>query len=230
MQNQHGKKELITERYDKIDTFNNEFILKDKLRTDLYEIYDIERISGKISCGNVNARDLLQLKQSLKVLPEIKEIIKELKFDYVLNTHEKIYDLLERAIYENPPVTIKEGYVIKEGYNQELDELKSIRSGGKNFIADFESQLKETTGIKNLKVGYNKVFGYFIEVSKGQISQIKEEFHFERRQTLTNCERFISPELKEKEALILNAEEKIYELEYNLFNEIKESVKKCFKM
>ncbi len=219
------KKELITERYDKIDTFNNEFILKDKLRTDLYEIYDIERISGKISCGNVNARDLLQLKQSLKVLPEIKEIIKELKFDYVLNTHEKIYDLLERAIYENPPVTIKEGYVIKEGYNQELDELKSIRSGGKNFIADFESQLKETTGIKNLKVGYNKVFGYFIEVSKGQISQIKEEFHFERRQTLTNCERFISPELKEKEALILNAEEKIIELEYNLFMEIKSKLK-----
>lgn len=216
----------INERYDKISKLNTEFILKDELREKLYEIYDIERLCGKIACGNVNARDLLQLKNSLAVLPAIKKMIGELGFDYSISLHQDIYDLLEKAIYENPPVTLKEGYLIKEGYNEELDELKKIRSGGKSFIADFENKIKESTGIKTLKVGYNRVFGYYIEVSKGQVKEIKEEFHFERRQTLTNCERFISPELKEKEALILNAEEKIIELEYNLFMEIKEVIKK----
>jgi DNA mismatch repair protein MutS len=219
------KKELIENRYDKIDTLNNEFIIKDRLRNALYEIYDIERICGKVACGNLNARDLLQLKNSLKVLPEIKDMMKELKFDYQMNTHDDIYQLLEQAIYENPPVTIKEGYLIKEGYNKELDELKEIRHGGKTFIADFEAKLKESTGIKNLKVGYNKVFGYYIEISKGQVKEVSADFHWERRQTLTNCERYISPELKEKEALILNAEEKIIDLEYNLFLEIKAIIK-----
>jgi len=216
---------LITDRYDKIATFNNEFILKDRLRNALYEIYDIERICGKIACGSLNARDLLQLKNSLKVLPEVQEIVQELKFDYPIHTHKDIYELLENAIYENPPITLKEGYLIKEGYNSELDELKEIRSGGKSFIAEFEAKLKESTGIKTLKVGYNKVFGYYIEVTKGQINLVSPEFHWERRQTLTNCERYISPELKEKEALILNAEEKIIDLEYNLFLEIKNYIK-----
>ncbi len=216
----------IEERYDKITVLNNEFILKDRLREALYEIYDIERLCGKVACGSLNARDLLQLKNSLKVLPTIKEIVHDLKFDYEINTHTAIYDLLEKGIYEDPPVTLKEGYLIKEGYNKELDELKEIRSGGKNFIAEFENKLKESTGIKNLKVGYNRVFGYYIEVSKGQVKEISSELGWERRQTLSNCERFISPELKEKEALILNAEEKIIEIEYNLFNEIKEEIKK----
>lgn len=216
---------MILERYNKIEILNNEFILKDKLRDNLYEIYDIERLCGKVSCGSLNARDLLQLKNSLKVLPNIKEITNELKFNINFSLHTDIYELLEKAIYENPPVTIKEGYLIKEGYNKELDELKEIRSGGKDFIANFEKELKEQTGIANLKVGYNKVFGYFIEVSKGQVSKVSEDLHWERRQTLTNCERYISPELKEKEALILNAEEKIVEIEYNLFNEIKEFIK-----
>ena len=219
------KKELIIDRYNKIDIFNNEFILKDKLRNALYEVYDIERICGKLTCGNLNARDFLQLKNSLKVLPEIEKIIKELKLNYTIDIHKDIYDLLENSIYENPPVTIKEGYLIKAGYNKELDELKEIRSGGKTFIADFESKLKENTGIKNLKVGYNKVFGYYIEITKGQVSLVNDDLHWERRQTLTNCERYISPELKEKEALILNAEEKIIELEYNLFLEIKKYIK-----
>lgn len=218
-------KTLIEERYNKIDIFNNEFILKDKLRNALYEIYDMERICGKLTCGNLNARDLLQLKNSLKVLPEIQTICKELKLEYKINTHPEIYELLEKAIYENPPVTVKEGYLIKQGFHQELDELKEIRSGGKTFIADFEAKLKESTGIKTLKVGYNKVFGYYIEVTKGQISLVKEDLHWERRQTLTNCERYISPELKEKEAQILNAEEKIVELEYQLFMEIKNYIK-----
>jgi len=218
-------KSLIIDRYDKIDKLNTEFILKDRLRNNLYEIYDIERICGKLTCGNLNARDLLQLKNSLSVLPEISEIVQELKMDYQVECHQDIYELLEKSIYENPPVTIKEGYLIKEGYNKELDELKQIRSGGKNFIADFESKLKETTGIKTLKVGYNKVFGYYIEITKSQVPLVNENLHWERRQTLTNCERYISPELKEKEALILNAEEKIINLEYNLFLKIKEYIK-----
>lgn len=217
--------EKINERYDKITTLNTEFILKEELRDCLYEIYDIERLCGKIACGSLNARDLLQLKTSLKVLPNIKRIVSELHFDYKINEHQDIFELLEKAIYENPPVTLKEGFLIKERYNRELDELKEIRSGGKSFIADFEAKIKESTGIKNLKIGYNRVFGYYIEISKGQVKEVTEDLHWERRQTLTNCERFISPELKEKEALILNAEEKIIEIEYNLFNEIKESIK-----
>ena len=219
-------KKLIEERYDKIEKLNEEFILKDELRNTLYEIYDIERLCGKVSCGNLNARDLLQLKNSLKVLPELKRIIENLGFNYDIDTHDDLYKLLDDSIYENPPVTLKEGYLIKEGYNKELDELKSIRSGGKSFVADFESKLKESTGIKTLKVGFNKVFGYFIEVSKGQVKEIPQDLGWERRQTLTNCERFISPELKEKESMILNAEEKIINLEYDLFCKIKEEVKK----
>ena len=217
---------IILDRQAKIETLNNEFILKDKLRDLLYKIYDIERLCGKISCGSLNARDLLQLKSSLAVLPEIKTICASLDFDYEINTHKSIYELLEKSIYEDPPVTLKDGYLIKEGYNQQLDELKKIRSGGKDFIAGIENDLKEKTGIKNLKVGYNKVFGYYIEISKGQIQNVPEDMHFERRQTLTGAERYISPELKEKEALVLNAEEKIVELEYQLFCEVKETVKK----
>ena len=185
---------LIEERYNKIEILNQEFILKDELRNSLYNIYDIERLCGKVSCGSLNARDLLQLKQSLKELPKIKEIVCNLHFDMEIDTHEDLYNLLEEAIYEDPPVTIKEGYLIKEGYNQELDELKKIRSGGKEFIASIENNLKEETGIKNLKVGFNKVFGYYIEITKGQINNVPESLHWERRQTLTGCERYISPE------------------------------------
>ncbi len=216
----------IEARLTKIETLNNEFILKDELRGLLYEIYDLERLCAKVITGNLNARDLLQIKNSLGVLPRIKDIIEELKFPYDLKTHENLYELLERSIYENPPLSIKEGYLIKDGYNKELDELKSIRTGGKDFIAEFEAKVKEETGIKNLKVGFNRVFGYYIEVSKGQVKEISDSLGWERRQTLANCERFISPELKEKESLILNAEEKIFELEYNLFCEIRDIFKK----
>ena len=217
---------LLNSRYDKIEKINTEFIVKDELRNFLYEVYDIERLCGKINSGNLNARDLLQLKNSVKLFPEIIKRLDILGFDYKMDDNQDVYQLLEQSIYENPPVTLKEGYLIKDGYNQELDELKAIRSGGKDFIASFEEKLKEETGIKNLKVGFNKVFGYYIEVSKGQTKMVQANFGWERRQTLTNCERFISPELKEKEALILNAEEKIIELEYNIFNDIKEEVKK----
>lgn len=217
-------KDLITKRYDNIETLNNEFILKDELRDSLYNIYDIERLCGKVTTGSLNARDLLQLKTSLKELPKIKSILKDLKWDVNINTHDNIYKLIDDAIAEDPPVTIKEGGIIKTGYNKELDELRDIRSGGKDFIASFENKLRDETGIKTLKVGYNKVFGYFIEISKGQTKLVTEDMHFERRQTLTNAERYISPELKEKEALILNAEEKITEIEYNIFLDIKKEI------
>ncbi len=218
-------KEQIESRYHKIEVFNEEFMLTDELRNLLYQVYDLERLCAKVICGNLNARDLLQFKTSFYVLPRIKDILKEINLDYQMNTHELLYELLEQAIYENPPITVREGYLIKDGYNKELDELKRIRSGGKDFIAEFEAKLKDSTGIKNLKVGFNKVFGYYIEVSKGQASFVKEQWGWERRQTLTNCERFISPELKEKEALILNAEEKIFELEYELFIEIRNKIR-----
>ena len=219
-------KNTIENRYDKVEIFRNEFIAKEELRRDLDEVYDLERLCGKTVCGSINARDVLQIKRSLAVLPDINSKIKELKLDYKLIDESKLYNLLDEAIYEEPPITIREGYLIKDGYNKELDELKAIRSGGKDFIASLEEQEREKTGIKTLKVGYNKVFGYYIEVSKGQVGLVKEEYGYERRQTLANAERFISPLLKEKEALVLNAEEKIIELEYNLFMEVKEEIKK----
>ena len=219
-------KNKINERYDKIEKLNNEFILKDELKNALYEVYDIERLAGKVINGSLNAKDLLQLKNSIKVLPTIKDISSKLGFNYCLSTHEKLYNLLDSAIVDDPPISIKEGYMIKSGYNEELDNLRDIRSGGKDFVAAFEAKVKEETGIKNLKVGFNKVFGYFIEIPNGSKSLVKEEYHWERRQTLTNCERYISPALKEKESMILNAEENIVDLEYKLFCEIKEIVKK----
>ena len=216
----------LNERYDKIDKLNEEFMNLDELRNAFYEIYDIERLCGKVSCGNLNGRDVLQLKNSLVVLPRIRQIITNLGFNYTLVDVNDLYELLDKAIYENPPVGIKEGYLIKDGYNQELDELKAIRSGGKDFIAELENTEREKTGIKNLKVGYNKVFGYYIEISKGQTHLVDPSYGYERRQTLANCERYISPLLKEKEALVLNAEERIIEIEYNLFNEIRDVLKK----
>ncbi len=217
--------ELIEQRYEMISVLNTEFILKENLRNALYEIYDIERLCGKVTSGSLNARDVLQIKKSLNILPEIKSIIERLNFDYNINEFNDLVKLLEKSIYEEPPISLKEGHIIKRGYNSDLDELHKIRSGGKNFIAALESDERERTGIKTLKVGFNKVFGYYIEISKGQVKDVKEEWGFERKQTLANAERFITPLLKEKEALVLNAEDKIIELEYELFNEIKDDIK-----
>ena len=219
-------KKDIESRYQKIEKLNNEFILKDELKNALYEVYDIERLAGKTVNGALNPRDLLQLKKSLSVLPKIKEIVAKLDFPYNINLHQDLYDLLDKSIDEDAPITTKEGGIIKPGFDEKLDEIKAIRSGGKDFIAQFESEIREKTGIKNLKVGYNKVFGYYIEVSKGQKDLVKEEYKWERRQTLANVERYISPELKEKESMILNAEEKINDLEYELFISIKNEIKK----
>lgn len=218
--------ETINSRYDQIEKLNNEFLIKESIRNDLFEVYDLERLCAKVICGSLNARDVLQVKNSLKVLPSIIDKVKSLNFNLNISDHNTLYNLLEKAINENPPLTLKEGFLIKEGYNEELDELRSIRSGGKEFISTLEASEKERTGIKNLRVGYNRIFGYYIEVSKGNIKDIDDSWGWERRQTLTNCERYITPLLKEKEALVLNAEEKIIELEYNLFLEVKEAIKK----
>ena len=218
-------KEEIENRYDMVSKLLEEFLLKDELKELLNEVYDLERLAGRVSFGNANARDLLQLKSSLKVLPRIKEIVSILGFNLVIDDLTDLYEFLDKSIYENPPITLKEGYLIKAGYNKELDDLKLARSGGKDFIAKLEEKEKERTGIKNLRVGYNRVFGYYIEVSKGNSRQVKEEFGWERKQTLANNERFITPELKEKEQLILGAEEKIINLEYELFTNIRCKVK-----
>ena len=219
-------KNKIEQRYDVIETLLEQFIIKEELRDLLFEVYDIERLTGRIAYGNANGRDLIQLKNSLKVLPAIREKLHEINFYYEIETLEELYNLLESSIYETPPVGIKEGYLIKSGYNSELDELKEIRYSGKDFIAKLENEERIRTGIKNLKVGYNRVFGYYIEISKGSTNLVKEEFGYERKQTLSNGERFITPLLKEKEALVLNAEEKIIELEYNLFCDIRGYIQK----
>ena len=215
----------INKRYDIVEKLEEEFILAEDLKGLLYNVYDLERLSGRIAFNNANGRDLLQLKTSLSVLPDIKNILDALGFK-TINTLSSLYKLIDDSIYDNPPVGVHEGYLIKEGYNTELDELKSLRTNGKDFVARFEAEEREKTGIKTLKVGYNRVFGYYIEVSKGMKDLVKDEYGYERKQTLSNCERYISPVLKEKEAIILNAEEKIVELEYELFCNIKNEIKK----
>ena len=217
--------EEINKRYDIISTLETEFILKEELKNYLNEVYDLERLCGRISYGNTNARDLIQLKNSLKVLPDINKILTDLKFYKNIETLEDLYSLLDKSIDDDAPITIKEGGIIKRGYNLELDSLKDNSKSGKDFVVNMESEERERTGIKNLKVGYNKIFGYYIEVSKGNIPLIKDEYNYERKQTLANCERYVTPLLKEKEAMILGAEEKIINLEYNLFIEIRDIVK-----
>ena len=219
-------KKLIEKRYDMVALLSTEFILRDDLIKSLDNIYDLERLVGRITYGNLNAKDLLQLKTSLKELPNISKILKELKYDKEIETFDEVYSLLEKSISEDAPFTLHEGHLIKEGYNTELDELKKISSGSKDFILELEQQEKQRTGIKNLKVGFNKVFGYYIEVSKGQCNLVKDEYGWERKQTLANCERFTTPLLKEKENIILGAEEKIISLEYKLFMDIREVVKR----
>ena len=223
-----NKKEIIR-RYDIVSLLSTEFILRDELIKTLDNVYDLERLTGRISYGNLNAKDLLQLKTSLEELPNIKRILKELKYDKEINTYDELTSLLEKAIREDAPFTLKEGRLIKQGYNKELDELKEISSGSKDFILKLEQEERERTGIKTLKVGFNKIFGYYIEVSKSFIKDIKEEFGYDRKQTLANCERYTTKLLKEKENIILGAEDKIINLEYKLFMDIREVVKRYIK-
>ena len=205
-------------------------MLRGDVKENLKRVYDIERLIGKISYGNANGRDLISLKNSLNQLPKIKENLKNAKSDMLINLHEKldtlndIYELIDKWIVEEPPVTIKEGGVIKTGISEELDELKLISTQGKNWIVQIEAKERENTGIKNLKVGYNKVFGYYIEVTKSYLACVPDRFI--RKQTLANCERYITEELKEFENKVMGAEEKIVVLEYDLFLELRDKISK----
>lgn len=213
-----------------VQTLIDRFFERQDLREKLKEVYDLERLAGRVAFGNVNARDLIQLKYSLQQIPVIRQIIDQLQLDEEINIREKLdpceelTDLLERAITQNPPLSIKEGGIIQDGYNTSLDSYRDASRNGKDWLASLEQEEREKTGIKSLKIGYNRVFGYFIEVTKSNLHLLKDG-RYERKQTLANAERFITPELKEKESLILEAEEKSVELEYDLFIEIREYVK-----
>lgn len=221
----------INKRYDIIDKFRKNFIEADEITKLLENIYDLERIVGKVSYESANPKDLLQLKRSLSVIPQIRKLVNKVKvddyFDFAtdFDDYKFIFDLINNSISEDAPFTPKDGGVIKDGYNQQLDELRNINSDSKDYLLSLEMRERERTGIKNLRVGYNKVFGYYIEVSKGNAQLVKDEFGYVRKQTLANAERFITQELKEKEALILRAEEKTLELEYQLFCNIRNNCK-----
>lgn len=220
----------IEERQEMVETLMSHFFEREDLRERLKEVYDLERLAGRVAFGNVNARDLIQLKESLKQVPGIKQLVASLAHDKAKERAKRIdpcgdvLELLEEALYENPPLSVKEGNLIKDGYNQKLDEYRDASRNGKDWIARLEQQEREYTGIRSLKVGFNKVFGYYIEVTKANL-HLLEEGRYERKQTLTNAERYITPELKEKEALILEEENNICELEYELFTELREKVK-----
>lgn len=220
----------ITNRQDMIQSFIDSFMIRNDVRTMLDEVYDLERLIARISFGNANGRDMLQLKNSLKPLPNIKNLLYKLNNQSINTIIDKmgdftdIVELLENAISEDAPITIKEGGIFKPNFNKELDEIVALSHGGKKWIADLEEQERERTGIKTLRIGYNRVFGYYIEVSKGAKDQIKDEWGYERKQTTINGERYITQELKEKESLILNADEKRMRLEYDLFLDIRKKI------
>ena len=224
-------KGVIEERLDVVEAFMNDFMLKEELKQHLDEVYDLERVSGRIGFGNANARDLLQLNSSLLQIPMIKTLLSTLPMPTIQQQLDKLEDctditsVLSKALVDNPPLSIKEGGIIKEGYNETLDEYRYIVSHGKEWILALEAAEREKTGIRSLKIKYNKVFGYYIEISKANLHLIPDDAGYERKQTLVNAERFITKELKEKENLILNAEEKSIQLEYELFLELRQLIK-----
>lgn len=223
-------RDAIEYRHSFVETFIHHFFERQELREILREVYDLERLAGRVAFGNVNARDLIQLRQSLAHVPSLKELVGKLTNEAAvrlankLDPCEAVTSLLTQALMDNPPISIKEGGIIKDGYNEQLDQYRDASKNGKTWLAELEQQERERTGIKSLKIGYNRVFGYYIEVTKANLHLLKEG-QYERKQTLANAERFITPELKEKEALILHAEEQSVELEYELFTEIREFVK-----
>jgi DNA mismatch repair protein MutS len=222
--------EEIEHRQTIVEVLMNKYFERQELREKLTEVYDLERLAGRVAFGNVNARDLVQLKRSLMQIPYLKQILHGMDHEVVkqiadsLDPCEEVTDLLEQAIVDNPPLSLKEGNIIRDGYNDQLDQYRYASRNGKTWIAQLEREEREKTGIKSLKVGFNRVFGYYIEVTRANLHLLTEG-QYERKQTLTNAERFITPDLKEKEALILEAEEKCGELEYELFTEIREIVK-----
>jgi len=230
-------KDQIQKRYELLESFNNNFIVRQELVERLKKVYDLERIAGRISFGNANAKDLINLKRSLEVIPEVKNLLNQLNNDYADSIALDLPNLdflaleIDKAIIDNPPLSIKEGGFIKDGYSKELDEMRNIKANAKDWLEEFVEKEKERTNLKKLKVGYNRVFGYYIEVTKSQMDLVKDEFGYERKQTLSNSERFITKELKEKEAIILGSIDRIMELEYQLFLDLKEKAKnETFKL
>ncbi|HFF9301262.1 TPA: DNA mismatch repair protein MutS [Clostridium perfringens] len=222
-------KEKITLRLNAVEELFNDLSLNDSLKEALHDIYDIERILGKISNKNANAKDLIALKTSIGKIPNVKGIIENCTSSLLKNYHHNLYDLrdiyelLEKSIKEDPSLTLKDGDLIKDGFNSEIDELRLAKTNGKDWISSLENREREFTGIKSLKVGFNKVFGYYIEISKANYSSIPEGRYI-RKQTLANAERFITPELKEIEEKLLGASEKLCSLEYDIFLDIRNEV------
>ena len=219
----------INNRLDAVQELKNDIMLRGELTSSLKGVYDIERLAGKISYGNANARDLNSLKSSASKLPEIKKLIENSKSGMLkelyneLDSLEDIYSLIDKAIVEEPPISVTEGGVIKMGYDPEIDELKTAMTDGKTWLVQLEAREREETGIKGLKVGYNKVFGYYIEVTKSNLALVPDRYI--RKQTLTGGERYITEELKELETKVLGAEEKVVNLEYQTFTKIREQIK-----
>ena len=224
--------EQIEQRQDKVQVLLDNYFERSNLQQELTQVYDLERLAGRVAYGSVNGRDLIQLKTSLLQVPKIKYILETLDapvFDDLaakLDPLSDIADLIERSIAEEPPISVTDGGVIKTGYNDQLDQYRDAMNNGKQWIAQLQAKEREATGISNLKIGYNHVFGYYIEVTKANLSKLPTE-RYERKQTLTNAERFSTPELKAKEALILGAQEKSTALEYDLFVGVRETVKQA---
>ena len=221
--------EQINSRLNAVECLLEDIIIRNNIKECLKRVYDLERLVGRIACGNANGKDLIALRNSLFVLPELKNELSSLGDDllYRLNSQidEKLMDvhnLIDAAIVEEPPFTIKEGGIIKEGYSEELDNLRFSIKDGQVWIAELEGKERERTGIKNLKVRFNKVFGYYIEVTKSNLDMVPE--NYVRKQTLVNAERFITPELKEVESVVLNAEAKINQMEYELFTDLRNKI------
>ena len=220
----------INKRLDAVKELKDEIMLRGAAIESLKKVYDIERLAGKMAYGNANARDMVTLKNSLYKLPEVKKLLANCKSDLLKELYENldelqdIYELIEKAIVDDPPMTVKDGGIIKLGYDEEIDTLKKAQTEGKNWLIELEAEEKEKTGIKNLKVGFNKVFGYYLEVTKSFLKQVPERYI--RKQTLTNAERYITEELKNLENQILGAEEKVVVLEYNAFTQIREEISK----
>jgi DNA mismatch repair protein MutS len=218
----------INNRLDSVTYFFKNSAKRKELRALLENVYDIERLNSRIILGSANGRDLLAMKQSLLNLPEIIHLLIDCDTKQLIDLRDRfdsiadICKLLEISIFEEAPVSIREGNLIKTGYNPELDELNAILRDGKQLILNLETQEREATGIAKLKIGFNKVFGYFIEISKANAEKVPD--YYIRKQTLVNAERFITPELKEFENKVLGAEDRRIELEYQLFTEIRQQV------
>lgn len=222
--------EEINGRLDAIAELNNNLIMREEIREYLNPVYDLERLITKVSYKSANPRDLIAFKSSLSMLPHISCLLTEVESKLLkeiyhnLDPLEDVFDLIEKAIVEEPPLALKEGGIIKEGYNEEVDKLRKAKTEGKTWLADLEAKERDNTGIKNLKIKYNKVFGYYLEVTNSYQSLVPDTWS--RKQTLANAERYITPELKELEDIILGAEDKLFSLEYDLFTEIRDKIAK----